>query len=202
MCWWAYISTTIFFILLTIPVPFYDGWVKTWTRFCLKYLIFPVSDVQSLANFGYWYLGLIHDRWDYVWAHYIPHAYLLIIIIVHIREYDDELNPFTQSVWYWIFTTNIASPFLIAYYYSVNVHEEYRMNMDACVRFAVFTKLNVILLFVFIGICRTIFSKYFDKEPKRVLLSKKSKNKDLLKESKLVTWRDFLKDDDHKIKSE
>jgi hypothetical protein len=198
LCWWSYMLTTGLFYLLAIPVPEHDGFQRTLTRFCLKYLLFIVSDCQSLSNYGYWHLGLVHDRWDYIWAHYVPHLYLLVIILVNIREYDDELNPFRQSVWYWIFTTNIASPIIVYYYYSVDVFAEYKIDMSVSSKFAVFTKLNIPLLFFFIGISRAIYRKYFDTEKKRVLLPKKPKNANFLKRNNTeerLSWQEFLQSD-------
>ncbi|KAL0478473.1 hypothetical protein AKO1_008220 [Acrasis kona] len=99
-------------------------------RFTLRYLIWPVHAIMCMANFGYVHYDFINYSWDYHIVHFLPPVFLWTWVLLHIYEYDDDVDVLRigrLSTFYMLF---IGLFFLVVYQNYVTPVEVYENPME------------------------------------------------------------------------
>ncbi|KAL0489680.1 nicotinate phosphoribosyltransferase [Acrasis kona] len=93
LCYWAFTFSTIFCIFTAFPR------YRSFKRFAMSFLVWPVHSTSIMANFGYVYYGIMTFRWEYEVVHFAPPLLLWMFMLTNMHEYDDSVNYLTNGFW-------------------------------------------------------------------------------------------------------
>jgi hypothetical protein len=174
--YWAHVSVVALLCLMLVPMAVAsfagltadNNWSRNWNRFCLKFLLYPVSELLLLTVFHQW-----------APVDMVLYGYLLLLVLIHMGEYDSVLNPLTQSVWYCLFEFSVASPLIIAFYSRQDLLSAHEIYPEQFI-----SKLSTMFLFILIATVRQLHMSQMGKASSEV--------------NELMTLEEFLRTENDK----